>query len=448
MAAKKKAEVEAVKPIANPWAFFDTIKTTDRFVDAGVERPSYGFADTGCYALNAILCGDIYGGFPKNKVTQVAGFQGSGKSLLGKYNFCPPLFKDGYFIFYIDTENETTREDLEFYSSFPRQQFKVLHFHTVEDCHHGISTILKQMEDFVEKNKTFINPNKCAFVLDSQGMLSTAKNINDVLSGEDKTDLTKAKKLSAMYRDITFRLGELGCPMFVTNHLYLDPNAAQTHTSPNKVAGGEGAKYSASIILSVNKIQEKVNKGETAKEGKIVTGLFINVNNQKNRMVHDGFGTRLYLSYKFGLSKYYGLHVWAQEAGLIVPYTKKSDWPDLELPKVDGKTFMGSKWVICDPRKPKNEWIVAPETKIHSAQYIGTILDPINDYIKSRYKNQKLGVFGDEATEEQTESELSGISETELDDAAAADEQKKLKQALSQAEALGIAADKAIDAGE
>ena len=49
---------------------------------------------------------------------------------------------------------------------------------------------------------------------------------------------------------------------------------------------------------------------------------------------------------------------------------------------------------------------------------------------------------------ELSESELSGISESALDEATAADEQKKLKQALSQAEALGIAADKAIDSGE
>lgn len=448
MAAAKKKGANALAE--NPWAFFDTVTTTDKFVDAGVDRPTYGFADSGSYALNVLLSGDVYGGFPKNKVVQTAGLQGSGKSLLGKYNFCPPLFKDKYFIYYIDTENETTREDLEFYASFPRQQFKVLHFHTVEDCHHGISTILKQLEDYMEKNKTLINPNKVAFVLDSQGMLSTAKNITDVLKGDDKTDLTKAKKLSAMYRDLTFRLGELGAPMYVTNHMYLDPNAATTHTETKKVAGGEGAKYSASIILSVYKITERIDSGKKDDYGnkvKEVQGIFIQVGNIKNRLVHEGLSTRLYLSYKNGLSRYYGLHVWAQEAGLIVPYTKQADWPGLELPKnPDGSTFLGKKWVICDPRKPRTEWLVAPENKIHSAKYIGTILDPINDYVKAKYKNQKIGIFGDEDTEQATEDELANVDEAALDQADAEQNSRFIREAAQKAEALGLIAEGSADA--
>jgi RecA/RadA recombinase len=444
MATKKKgADALAV----NPWAFFDTVTTTDPFVDAGVDRPTYGFADSGSYALNAVICGDCYGGFPKNKVIQAAGLYGSGKSLIGKYNFCPPLFADQYFIYYIDTENETTKEDLKFYADFPEKQFKVLHFHTVEQCHHGISTILKQLEDYMKENKTLINPHKLAFVLDSQGMLSTNKAVNDVIAGEDKTDLTKAKKLAAMYRDITFRMGELGCPMYVTNHMYIDPNAAATHSDPKKVAGGEGAKYSASVILSVYKLLERVNVGSSKDDKKKeVQGIFIQVGNIKNRMVHEGFGTRLYLSYKNGLSRYYGLHVWAQEAGLIQKYTNQKDWPGLELPKINGKTFLGNKWVICDPNKPRDQWLVAPEPRLHTAQYIGTILDPINEYVKARYKNQKLGVFGDENTEAATEDELSKVDESLLDTADAEVNSKLIKKAAQQAEALGLDAEKDLDA--
>lgn len=436
--AKKKETVDITK---DPWEFFNSVVTTDKYADAGRERPTYGFADSGSYALNGVLVGDIYGGFPKNKVIQCAGLQGSGKSLLGKYNFCPPLFADGYFVYYIDTENETTAEDLRNYAGFPARQFKVLHFHTVEQCHHGISVILKQLEDYIEKNKLFENPNKVAFVLDSQGMLSTSKNVNDVLAGEDKTDLTKAKKLSAMYRDLTFRLGELGAPMYVTNHMYLDPNAAVTHTETKKVAGGEGAKYSASIILSVYKTAERVDKKDGTEKKKEVQGIFITVSNIKNRMVHEGFGTRLYLSYKNGLSRYYGLHVWAQEAGLIVPYTKKDDWPGLELPKVDGRTFMGNKWVICDPNKPRDQWLVAPEPKLHTARYIGTILDPINEYVKAKYKNQKIGLFGDEQAEQATEEELADVDESLLDIADAEVNTKMIREAASKAVALGLIPD-------
>lgn len=429
MATKKKADIEPI----NPFAIFDTFETGDKFVDSGKDRPTYGYGDSGCYALNGILCGDVYGGFPLNKVVQTAGFMGSGKSLLGKYNFCSAVFAKGYFVYYIDTENETTEEDLVTLADFPRGQFKVLHYHTVEECHYGISRILRQMEEYMEKNKTLINDHPFAFVLDSQGQLSTNKAINDVLAGEDKVDLTKAKKLKAMYNDITYRLGELGVPMYVTNHLYWNPNAAQTHSDPKVVAGGEGSKYSASIILQVRKEAEKINKGATAKEGKEVTGIFINISAQKNRLVHDGFGTRLYLSYKSGLSKYYGLHVWAKEAGLIEEYSKTA-FPYVEPPRDEsGRVSRKTSVVIKDPKIPKEQWIAIPEGRVHTKQAIGTILDEINEYIRGKYKNQRIAVFGDDTV---AADELTDADESEIDAASDRDLAEKTRQAMALAEAL------------
>lgn len=429
MATKKKPDTAPL----NPFAIFSTFTTGDKFVDSGKDRPTYGFGDSGCYALNAILCGDVHGGFPLNKITQTAGFMGSGKSLIGKYNFCHAMFAAGRFVYYIDTENETTKEDLIRLADFPENQFQVLHYHTVEECHYGISILLKQMEDYMAEHKTLINEHPFAFVLDSQGQLSTNKAINDVLNGDDKVDLTKAKKLKAMYNDITYRMGELGVPMYVTNHLYLDPNAMVTHTSPNKVAGGEGAKYSASIILMVRKEAEKVNKGSTAKEGKDVTGIFINISAQKNRLVHDGFGTRIYLSYKNGLSKYYGLHVWAAECGLIKEY-KSSEFPYVN-PPVDetGRRTQKKSWVILDPKKPKEEWLAVPEGRMHTASAIGTILDEINEYIMGKYKNQKIAVFGDDTG---NESELADADEAEIDASSDKDLAEKTRQAMALAEAI------------
>ena len=46
-------------------------------VDAGDVS---NFVDTGCYSLNALLSGSIYGGMPGNKITAIAGEAATGKT--------------------------------------------------------------------------------------------------------------------------------------------------------------------------------------------------------------------------------------------------------------------------------------------------------------------------------------------------------------------------------
>ena len=40
------------------------------------------YIDTGCYTLNALLSGDIFGGLPSNKITAIAGESATGKTVV------------------------------------------------------------------------------------------------------------------------------------------------------------------------------------------------------------------------------------------------------------------------------------------------------------------------------------------------------------------------------
>ena len=74
MATKKN------NPAEPDFSFFqDKCKTGDRYADANVKHPEYGFVDSGSYMLNALLCGDMFGGFHLNRFFMAAGEQGSGK---------------------------------------------------------------------------------------------------------------------------------------------------------------------------------------------------------------------------------------------------------------------------------------------------------------------------------------------------------------------------------
>ena len=58
------------------------------------------------------------------------------------------------------------------------------------------------------------------FVLDSLGMLSTTKEIEDASAGKETRDMTRAQVVKSIFRILTLKLGKLKIPMIVTNHTY------------------------------------------------------------------------------------------------------------------------------------------------------------------------------------------------------------------------------------
>lgn len=69
-----------------------------------------GYIDTGCYMLNAVLSGSIYGGVPNNKVTAFAGDPATGKTffvLSAVRQFLDSNPKSG--VVYYDTEAAVTK---------------------------------------------------------------------------------------------------------------------------------------------------------------------------------------------------------------------------------------------------------------------------------------------------------------------------------------------------
>ena len=108
-ASKAKVETETNESLD----FFNTLKTGNKIADSNSAPPILDYIDTGCYAYNAIISGDIYKGFPSNRFIMLAGEQAVGKTFFAIYGFCKPLVDRGYYIYYIDTENAIDGDTLE-----------------------------------------------------------------------------------------------------------------------------------------------------------------------------------------------------------------------------------------------------------------------------------------------------------------------------------------------
>jgi RecA/RadA recombinase len=171
--------------------------------------------DTGSYIFNALVSGSIFGGVSGNKITAIAGESSTGKtffSLAVVKNFLDNN-PTGYCL-YFDTEAAITKSLLES-RGIDTSRLVVVNVVTVEEFR---TKALKAVDLYLKKSESDRNP--CMFVLDSLGMLSTSKEINDALNDKEVRDMTKSQLIKGAFRMLTLKLGQAKIPMIVTNHTY------------------------------------------------------------------------------------------------------------------------------------------------------------------------------------------------------------------------------------
>ena len=249
------------------------------------------YVDTGSYIFNALVSGSIYGGVSGNKITAIAGETSTGKtffSLAVVKNFLD-THPDGYCL-YFDTESAITKSLLES-RGIDTNRLVVVNVVTVEEFR---TKTLKAVDIYLKKKEEERKP--CIFVLDSLGMLSTNKEINDALAEKDTRDMTKAQLIKGAFRMLTLKLGQAKIPMLVTNHTY----DSMSLYGGKQMSGGSGLQYAASTIIYLSKSKEK--------DGTEIIGNIIRAKTQKSRLSKENQEVQIRLFYdERGLDRYYGL---------------------------------------------------------------------------------------------------------------------------------------------
>lgn len=282
----------------------------DEFTElAAKSDQSEQFIDTGCYMLNAVLSGSIYKGVSRRRITAFAGEEATGKtffSLAIVSNFLKDNPK-GYCL-YFDTEHAITK-DLLIERGIDPTRVVISEVDTVEQFR---SKALQAVDIYSKLEKD--NKPPCMFVLDSLGMLSSEKEVKDILNGDSIVDMTKPKLLKGTFRVLTSKIGREEIPFIVANHTYDTPSLYST----KKMSGGSGLKYAASTVAFLSSTKDK--------DGKTVLGNYITVKMDKSRLTkqHSEIKVKLHFDSR-GLDKYYGLldlgeagGLWARTAGRYV----------------------------------------------------------------------------------------------------------------------------------
>jgi len=261
-----------------------------------------GFVDTGSYILNALISGSIYGGLPSNKITALAGESSTGKtffalSIVKHFLNSNPEAQ----VIYFETESAVSK-DMMTSRGIDTKRVGLVPVTTVQEFR---TQSIKVVDEYMKLKKEDRPP--LLFVLDSLGMLSTSKEIQDATDGKETRDMTRAQVIKSIFRILSLKLGQAGIPLIVTNHTY---EVVGAYVPTKEMGGGTGLKYAASTILFLSKKKEK--------DGTEVVGNIIKVKAQKSRFTKENsdIETRLFYDAR-GLDKYYGLLELGEKYGVF-----------------------------------------------------------------------------------------------------------------------------------
>ena len=260
------------------------------------------FVDTGSYIFNAVVSGSLFGGIPSNKVTALAGESSTGKTFFALSvvrNFLDNNSNGG--VIYFESESALSKDIIES-RGIDSKRMVIFPVATIEEFRtQAVRIVDKYMKEPKEERQPLM------FVLDSLGMLSTSKEMEDISNDKQVRDMTKSQLIKGAFRVLTLKLGQAGIPMIVTNHTY---DVIGSYVPMKEMGGGAGLKYAASTIIYLSKSKEK--------EGTDLVGNIIKCEAKKSRLSKEGakVATRLFFDDR-GLDKYYGLIELGEKYGVF-----------------------------------------------------------------------------------------------------------------------------------
>ena len=259
-----------------------------------------GYIDTGSYIFNGLVSGTIFGGIPGNKITALAG-----ESSTGKTYFCLGVVQHflesdpNSGVIYFESESAISKSLIEG-RNIDSSRMMIVPVTTVQEFRTQAIRILDKYLQQTERKPLM-------FVLDSLGMLSTTKEVEDAEAGKETRDMTRAQIVKSIFRVLTLKLGKANVPLLVTNHTY---DVVVSYIPTKEMGGGSGLKYAASTIIYLSKKKEKSEKE--------VIGNIIKAKAAKARLTKENseVETRLFYDER-GLDPYYGLLELGEKYGVF-----------------------------------------------------------------------------------------------------------------------------------
>jgi RecA/RadA recombinase len=299
---------------------------------------------TGNYLLNAQLSGSLFGGIANNRSIGISGDPGTGKSFLCQ-NVVREAQKLGYDVIYCDTEGAIDKKGALKFGIDPKK-IRYQPIKTVTDFKIFTANLVNLVQESKKKGFT----PKIMLILDSLGMLTTQKEIDDALKGKSAMDMgIRAKEMRSLFRLITLDLTSVKIPLICTNHTTTGGIGGFMTTKES--AGGDGPIFSMSNLIMLSKAVLK--DSSDAKTGIIVTS---NIKKARFTVPHQ---VKFHISWVHGMNPYVGLQDFVSwdvcgiqrgklEKGEFTPVESSPRWAIKHLGKTIPSTQLFTPEVFTD----------------------------------------------------------------------------------------------------
>lgn len=311
----------------------------------GVIGDVHSFIDTGSYVFNALISGSIYGGIPEGKVIALAGEEATGKTFFWLTMAKHFMDKNEQAqIVCFESEGALT-QDILIEKGIDLSRIAIVSISTVQEFKNKALNCLQEYEGIPDGERPPL-----LLVVDSLGMLSTSKELEDSMDGKETKDMTRAQIIRAAFRVLTLKMSKVRVSCIITNHTF---DVIGSMYPAKDMSGGRSLKFAASTIVFLSRRKEKV--------GTDVVGNVIHAKLIKSRLARPDMTVDTLLLYDRGLSKHYGLLELGVECGIIKSVSQRYEFPD-------GKKFY-KKAIYENPEE----------------YFAQEILDAIDAYAKTKF---------------------------------------------------------------
>ena len=210
------------------------------------ENKEQEFISTGVATLNILFGGGIDKGIPVGKVSMIAADSSLGKSFIA-LKIAKNAQTKGKSVILFDAEkafNKALADNL----GIQENEMLVIQETSLEKVTQQFMNIVDELGEDVKDTM---------FIIDSWNVLVTSKTIDDASAGNDKTDMTTAKKKNTLAK----LLLNSGATIFVVNQLYacVNPNTfVKTESGSKKI----GDLLLGDKVMTRNGLEPIINKFE------------------------------------------------------------------------------------------------------------------------------------------------------------------------------------------
>lgn len=266
--------------------------------------------DTGFYALNGIVSGNVNEGIRDNTIVCLCGQSNSGKSFI-LANLVASAVKQGYEVLLFDSERAVNKD---YYERLGCDTDKILRV-PVGSTSEFRNQAFKIVEEFYAQG----GPDAKLFLgLDSLGNLASDKELADVEKDKNASDQgNNAKMQNSAFRVISSLASKYDFPVVFTNHTYAP--IGDMFATRGTISGGAKAIYNSNLILYFDRLvnKEQVEDLATGKNKKKMVGMNMKITSIKNRDYVEEQTVTLSLNYVAGINPYSGLLGFAAGAGIL-----------------------------------------------------------------------------------------------------------------------------------